>query len=76
MGYVSARHQKKDHSKTGEAMKIGDIKRIKTDQEYTIKSARGRLCVVEKILENGFLVRIEDIDGTHFTQFVKEKHLM
>ena len=74
MDNVPTRHQKKDHSK--ENQMIGDVRRIRNNQDYTTSSARNQLCVVESItLEGSMYVRIENPDGSHYHQYVEERHL-
>jgi len=59
-------------------IKIGDIKRIKRDQEYTCREVRGKLCVVES-LPNGkgqtYHIRCVADTGDHIGQWAAAKHL-
>ena len=72
---VPARYQKKDHSEENQ-MNVGDVRRIRNNQDYTISSAQNQLCIIELITPEGSMyVRIENPDGSHYHQYVEERHL-
>ncbi len=57
-------------------MMVGDIRRVKNNQEYTCEEARGKMCVIETAEPNmDFRIRIQRDDFTHLNQWAKEHHL-
>lgn len=57
-------------------MKVGDVKRIKGNQDYTVASAQHQLCIIEEIDRDGIMhVRLETPDGSHYRQYAREEHL-
>lgn len=56
-------------------MKVGDVKRIRNDQDYTCSEARNQLCIIERINNFDIHVRIARSNGTHYKQSVYEYHL-
>ena len=57
-------------------MKVGDIKRVKINQEYTCEEAQDKICVIETMIpDSDISIRIQRYDCTHLRQWVKKKHL-
>lgn len=57
-------------------IKVGDIKRVKVDQDFTCEEARGKMGVIETTEPNvDIRIRIQRDDGTHITQWVHKHHL-
>lgn len=57
-------------------MFVGEVLRVKKDQSYTNPSAWGQLCVVEDLNCGGDIqIRIQDMFGCHYRQYVKKYHL-
>ena len=57
-------------------MNVGDVRRIRNNQDYTTSSAQNQLCIIELITPEGSMyVRIENPDGSHYHQYVEERHL-
>ena len=58
-------------------MKVGDVMRVKRNQDCTLEEARGQLCIIE-ILNDRDSIQIR-LQGkyipTHYTQHVNDYHL-
>ncbi len=60
-------------------MKVGDVMRVRENQDCTSTDACGQLCVIEDFLLNDsypIRIRIQGIYcGDHYIQHVNERHL-
>jgi len=56
-------------------LNIGDVKRIKMNQEYTCRSANGCVCVIDRLTYDEYHARVQLKDGTHIGQYVHPEHV-
>ena len=61
----------------GTLMKVGDIMRVKVDQECTDPEACGQLCVIESLDSHCYIrIRLQHTyNPEHYTQHVHDFHL-
>ncbi len=56
-------------------MKVGDVVKVKFDQDCTAEEAYGQLCIIESIYRSDIMIRIQGHTGAHYIQTVREEHL-